>query len=82
MTGLIVRLIIFFAVVFGVAYGATRAIKKVRHDRLLKEGDEARSRVLALREARDDGEISPQEYDQLTRDIYELCRQKGIDIEE
>lgn len=79
---LIVRLIILFGLVFGVAFGATRAIRIQRERKKLAERDIALERIRALREAFDRGEIEKPEYDQLTYDIYRACRERGLELDE
>ena len=80
MIEFIIRLVILFGVVFGVAYGATRALKGASARRQLAERDEAIERILALKQAYEQGELPQREYDELSLQIYAACRDKGIDL--
>jgi hypothetical protein len=70
------------ALVFGVAYGLTRAAKSRHHQRLLAELAEAKERLSALRLALSAGELSQREHDELSEGIYERCRERGVPLDD
>lgn len=79
---LFIRLVVLFAVVFAIVYGLIRVLRKPRQDRQLAARLEAQARLDALGHALDKGELDRKEYDQLTRQIYSDCRDKGVELEE
>jgi hypothetical protein len=82
MTGFVIRLIILCAVIFGVAFGIAWAIKNRHVKRKDNEREEARTRIAALKRSLEEQEISVEEYDQLSRQIYKDCQDKGIEIDD
>ena len=77
---LIVRLIILFGLLFGAGFGVVHILRKKAEAKRLGQRQEAESRVRALLESRDKGELGSAECDELTRQIYQACRDKGIEI--
>ncbi len=80
MIGLIVRLTILFGVVFGVVYGLVRSAKKQERKRLDKEKDLVLERLRALASAKERGEMTQAEADELTWQVYLESKDKGIDL--
>lgn len=80
MVGLLIKLAILFGIVFGVAYGATRALRSSRELRAIAKGKKARDDILALRAAKAEGVLDDQEYEKMTREIYEYCARQRIEI--
>jgi F0F1-type ATP synthase membrane subunit b/b' len=79
---MLIRVAIFLAIVFGVAYGLTRAAKTAQHRRLLAEIDDAKKKLAALRAALSEGELSQREHDELAEQVYARCRDKGLPIDD
>ena len=77
---LIVRLIILFGLLFGAGFGVVHLLRKKSYAKHQEERLEAELRVKALMESRDKGELGSAECDELTRQIYQACRDKGIEI--
>lgn len=82
MTGFVIRLIILCAVIFGVAFGIAWAIKNRHVKRKDHEREEAKTRIAALKRSLEEREISVEEYDQLSRQIYKDCQDKGIELDD
>jgi len=82
MLELVVRIAILFGVVFGIAYGATRAVRVSQARRLARKRAEGLDRLRALDEARERGEIDEEEHRELTGRIRDLYRDSGVDLEE
>jgi hypothetical protein len=81
MFELILRFVILFAAVAGVAYAITIGVRRTRERRLLEAKKAADEQLKALDVARDAGALSGEDYDQLTAEIYQACREKGIPID-
>jgi len=77
MFGLLIRLVILFAAVFGLFFGVTRALRSAQQRKALKriEND-----IKALKAGVAEGLYTKPEYDDLTRKIYEACEAQGIDV--
>ena len=82
MTEFIIRLVLVFGVAFGAAYGIARAVKGKRVRQQEQARAQARERLAALKRSLEEQEISVEEYDQLSRQIYRDCQEKGIEIED
>lgn len=73
------RLIIIFAIIFGVAYGISKALKTHQLNRRGHLRDQATRELLALRTARNAGSLSNDEYDLLVHQLYRRCSDAGIE---
>jgi len=82
MVQLLVKLAILFGAVFGVAYGVSRAIKSSKERARFEARKEGRARIQALGTSRDDGEISDAEFEELSHQVKQSYRDKGIEIDE
>lgn len=82
MTEFIIRLVLVFGVAFGGAYGIARAVKSSRAKKRDQAREQAREKLAALKRSLEEQEISVEEYDQLSRQIYKDCQDKGIEIED
>jgi hypothetical protein len=82
MAELFVRVVVLAALVFGVAYGLTRAARSRQQQRLLAELAEAKERLSALRHALSGGDLSQREHDELAERIYERCRECGVPLDD
>lgn len=79
MIGLIVRVLLLVAVVFGVAYGITRALRQNAHS---KEAKRIHDEVCALRDRIEWGQISAGEYERMANKIKAACERQGIEVPE
>ncbi len=77
MLGLIVRLGLLLAIVFGVAYGITRALRQNAHSKAAKriQGD-----VRALKQGLEAGLYTVQEYRDFSDRIRVACKKEGIEV--
>lgn len=79
MFGLLLRLTILAAVVFGVARGISRALRSRQRRRA--EADIKRD-LRAVVVGREAGVLDAADQDRLTRAIYARCRAEGIDVDD
>ncbi|MDH5673585.1 MAG: hypothetical protein OEZ06_15630 [Myxococcales bacterium] len=77
MTGLLVRLVLLAAVLFGVAYGITRALRANAHG---KEAKRIQAEIRALRAGIEAGLFTQEEYRQLITKIRVDCEREGIEV--
>jgi hypothetical protein len=77
MFGLLIRLVILFAAIFGIFFGVTRALRSAQQRKALKKIEDD---IKALKAGAAEGLYTKPEYDQLTRKIYEACEAQGIDV--
>lgn len=77
MFGLIVRTGILLAIVFGVVYAATRALRKNAHGR---EAERIRAEIRKLRAGIEQGLFTQAEYARLARQLEADCTREGIEV--
>ena len=77
MFGLIIRIILFAAVIFGIAYGITRARKSAR---FAKVSAEIQEEITKLKSGLEAGLYSDEDYRQITEKIHLACERAGIDV--
>ena len=80
MIGLLVRLTILFAVIFGIVYGLVRSAKREHEKKLDEEKELVLERLRALAEAKARGELTQEQADELTWQVYLESKDKGIDL--
>lgn len=80
----IVRLVILFAVVagmvFGFVYGIVRSAQRRRQERLAREKQQVLERLRALAEAQAKGELTKEQADELSYQVYLDAKDRGLDI--
>lgn len=77
MTGLLIRVVVLAAVVFGVAYGITRALRANAHG---KEARRIQDEIRALRAGIEQGLFDQKEYEELAQKLKQDCAREGIDV--
>ena len=77
MFGLVIRLVLLAAVVFGVVYGITRARRANAHG---KEAKRIQAEIRALRVGIDEDLYTDEEYARMIEQIEQDCRREGIEI--
>lgn len=75
------RLVVLFGVIFGIAYGLTRAARSAKQKKILKELADARQQLVGLKQALAAGELSQREHDDLSVRIYERCKDRGVPLD-
>jgi hypothetical protein len=77
MSGLFIRVVLLVAVLFGIAYGITRALRANAHS---QEAKRIREEIRALREGIEQGLFDQSEYELLAKKLKDDCAREGIDV--
>lgn len=75
MVGLVSRLLLLCAVVFGVVYGVTRALRQHAHS---KEANRILEEIRALRAGLEAGLFQQEEYVRLVQQLKADCERQGL----